>query len=89
MWRKLRAAVKARANGCDEWELAKTGRIIPGELVHHIHPADECPDLRLSLHNLIFVTQENHNRIHTMYRQGRYAKENLIRELLTIVAKNK
>ena len=88
-WRKLRAAVKARANGCDEWELARTGRIVPGNLVHHILPVNERPDLRLSLHNLIYVTQENHDRIHTIYRRGKHEKEMLMRELLTIVTKNK
>lgn len=85
MWRKLRDSIKARANGYDEWERAVNGRIVPGEIVHHIYPADEYPAMRLLPGNLIFVSKMTHERIHAVYRQGREAKHKLTRELFRIV----
>ena len=86
-WRKLRAAVKARANGCDEYVFATTDRIVPGYLVHHIYPADEYPAMRLLPNNLIYVSKDTHDWIHSVYRQGLDAKHELIKKLFRIVAK--
>lgn len=80
-WRKTRAAVKARALGCDEYLGKRFGRLVPGELVHHIIPADERPDKALELSNLIYVSKATHERIHAVYKQGGARKKNLIREL--------
>ena len=87
MWRKLRESIKARANGCDEYVFATTDRIVPGYLVHHIYPADECPAMRLLPNNLIYVSKDTHDWIHSVYRQGLDAKHELIKKLFRIVAK--
>ena len=87
MWRKLRESIKARANGCDEYVLYTTGRIVPGYLVHHIYPADEYPAMRLLPNNLIYVSKDTHDWIHSVYRQGLDAKHELIKKLFRIVAK--
>lgn len=87
MWRKLRDSIKARANGCDEWILASTGRIVPGDLVHHIYPSDEYPSMRLLPDNLIYVSKQTHEWIHSVYRQGKDAKHELTRRLFRAVMK--
>lgn len=87
MWRKLRESIKARANGCDEYVFATTDRIVPGYLVHHIYPADEYPAMRLLPNNLIYVSKDTHEWIHSVYRQGLDAKHELIKKLFRIVAK--
>lgn len=87
MWRKLRESIKARANGCDEYVFATTDRIVPGYLVHHIYPADEYPAMRLLPNNLIYVSKDTHDWIHSVYRQGLDAKHELIKKLFRIVAK--
>lgn len=87
MWRKLRESIKARANGCDEYVFATTDRIVPGYLVHHIYPADEYPAMRLLPNNLIYVSKDTHEWIHSVYRQGVDAKHELTKKLFRIVAK--
>ena len=67
-WNRLVKAVKARANGLDEYALAQ-GQIEAGNTVHHIFTIDERPDLKLSLGNLIYLSAKNHNRIHNIYEK--------------------
>lgn len=53
-----------RRDGYKDKVAARYGKMIPAELVHHIIPLDEAPDLALDLHNLIAVSQATHNRLH-------------------------
>ena len=73
-WKKIVAAVKARANGLDEYALAVSGVIAVGTTVHHIYPVDERPDLKTSLDNLIFVSARTHNKIHAEYNRNAESK---------------
>ena len=84
-WRAVAAAVRARAGYADE--LAKAGgRLVPGSVVHHIHPVGERPDLRLSLGNLIYVSARTHKAIHDAYNKSPQAKKEMQARLLAIRA---
>ena len=86
-WRAVVAAVRARAGYADE--LAKAGgRLVPGSVVHHIHPVGERPDLRLSLGNLIYVSARTHKAIHDAYNKSPQAKKEMQSRLLAALAGN-
>lgn len=84
LWRRMCASIRARAGGLDELERAR-GRSVPGGVVHHIYPADDYPAMRLLPENLILVSEENHERIHAIYRQGEDARHALTKQLFRIV----
>ena len=75
-WKSVVAQVKARANGLDEYALAQ-GYLERGSVVHHIYPIDERPDLKLAIENLIYVSAQNHNRIHAEYSKSDERKKEL------------
>ncbi len=84
-WRNLVASIKARANGLDEYALS-LGIIQQGNTVHHIHPIDERPDLKLSPTNLIYVSARTHNHLHSVYDHSNEEKRALQAELQSITA---
>ena len=84
LWRRMCASIRVRAGGFDELEHAQ-GRSVPGRVIHHIYPADEYPAMRLLPKNLILVSEENHERIHAIYRQGKDARHALTKQLFRIV----
>lgn len=81
-WSRTRDYIKQKACGLDEYVLATTGTAEAGEMVHHIIPLDERPDLRLEPTNLILVSRETHEWIHRVYRTKQ--KQNLIHLLQSI-----
>lgn len=85
-WRKTTEKIKSRANGLDEYLLATKGLPVVGSTAHHIYPIDERPDLKTSLENLIFVSTNTHNKIHTEYTKGEKEKRELQKTLEAIVA---
>ena len=86
-WRAVVAAVRARAGYADE--LAKaSGRLVPGSVVHHIHPVGERPDLRLSLGNLIYVSARTHKAIHDAYDKSPQTKKEMQSRLFAALAGN-
>ena len=64
--------------GYDEVIFFETGRLVPCDVVHHIEPIAERPDLRLSMSNLICVTAKTHRRIHAAYDGGHDAKKDML-----------
>ena len=70
--------------GYDEVIFSETGRLIPCNVVHHIEPIDERPDLRLSMSNLICVTAKTHRRIHAAYDSGQSEKSQMVARLREI-----
>lgn len=89
-WARISAAVKARANGLDEYELMK-GNLVKGTIVHHIEPLSERPDLGLHMHNLIYVSDLTHQIIHSEYSKGDAAcarMKALLREAVPPYGKN-
>ena len=80
-WRQARAASLDRDGGIDIWEYMKTGRIIPGNEVHHIVSATDNKNLRCELTNLITVSKSSHREIERLYNK---ADKNKIQEILQI-----
>ncbi len=72
-WRAVRDEVMTAAYGLDEVEFA-AGRGVKGELIHHIYPLRERPDLALDPSNLICVSTETHARIHQKYMTRKKAE---------------
>lgn len=83
-WTKLRAAVMAAYNGLDPYALTQ-GRIEYADTVHHINPAEDRPDLFWRPDNLIPVSRHSHDEIHTIYRSGPAAREELCILLRSLV----
>lgn len=83
-WARLRAAVMSLYNGIDPYAQMH-GRIEYADTVHHIIPADEEPDLFFNGSNLLPVSRHSHDEIHTIYRQGGAARQELITELRSLV----
>ena len=73
-WKKIVEAVRMRANGLDEYQLAVNGVIALGTTVHHIYTVDERPDLKIAMSNLIFVSAQTHNMIHAEYKRDAESK---------------
>lgn len=82
-WRLVVEAVKARANGLDEYSLLE-GRLCKGNTVHHIYTIEERPDLKLTLSNLIYVSSTTHNMIHAEYDKGKANRKAIQEKLKTI-----
>ena len=86
-WQAVAAAVRARAGYADEVAKA-SGRLVPGSVVHHIHPVGERPDLRLSMGNLIYVSARTHKAIHDAYDKSPQAKKEMQSRLFAALAGN-
>ena len=83
-WKKIIEAVKVRANGLDEYQLAVKGVIEIGTTVHHIYTTEERPDLKTALENLILVSPRTHNMIHTEYNRDAESKSAMQKKLWSI-----
>ena len=81
-WHATRDEVMAAAYGLDEIEFSN-GRGIKGELVHHIYPLRERPELALDPGNLICVSAETHAWIHQKYATK---KKKEIQKMLCVLA---
>ena len=73
-WQKLQQTVMAMYGGMDQWELAR-GRVTPAQVVHHIIPAEEAPELFWSPSNLIPLSRASHDEVHVLYREGGEQRE--------------
>jgi 5-methylcytosine-specific restriction endonuclease McrA len=63
-WRKVRAYVMARDDYLCQLSL-RDKRIVKADLVHHIFPLENYPELALSPSNLIALSHEQHNLLHS------------------------
>lgn len=86
-WQSLKRAAKARAYGLDELRLYQ-GRMVPGDVVHHIIPITDDPGKRLDADNLICVSNQTHRYIHAQYDRGGRAKKEM-QTLLFEIRKSK
>ena len=86
-WMTLKRAAKARAYGLDELRLYQ-GRMVPGDVVHHIIPITDDPSRSLDADNLICVSNQTHRYIHAQYDRGGKAKKEM-QDLLFEIRKNK
>lgn len=79
-WKRISEAVKARASGLDEYELAH-GNVVKGTTVHHIEPLADNPELGLDMHNLIYVSDLTHQKVHAEYAKGSEARARMQEKL--------
>ena len=77
---------RARAGYCDEYARQYEGKLIPGQIVHHIHTVQEAPGRRLDLSNLVVVSAKTHDHIHREYKAGGDRKAIMITMLEAIRA---
>ena len=85
-WRATAEAARARAGYCDEYIRAYEGRLVPGQIVHHIHPIDEAPGRRVDLDNLVVVSAKTHDHIHREYKASPARKAAMVAMLEAIRA---
>lgn len=69
-WIRVKEVAINQTLGIDIVLFYKTGEIKQGDIVHHITPISEDYEGRLDLDNLIYLTQETHNKIHGMYNRS-------------------
>lgn len=62
-WQSLRKAI-LRRDGYMDKVVWRYGRRTPAEVVHHIFPRQEYPELEWTPWNLISVSRATHNRLH-------------------------
>lgn len=76
-WRMLTAICKQRFDGIDVFEYYMTGKIIVGELSHHIIEVTEDTTLAYDIENLIYISEKNHQLIHSIYNKSNKEKKKL------------
>lgn len=82
-WKRLAAAIMRR----DKYQCQyarRYGRMVPAEVVHHIFPAEDYPELAWEPWNLIALSRAAHNRMHdrdsdTVTAEGRALQERVRR----------
>lgn len=67
-WDKVRA-LKIKQNPLCE-ECLKHGIVSPAEIVHHIKPVDEYPELLLDMENLVSLCRQCHGKMHSDNPRG-------------------
>lgn len=70
-WKEARQKCRELCCGLDLYSLYH-GRVEYGLTVHHIRPVNLSPELKLTQSNLIYLTESNHKRIHSLYEHGQY-----------------
>lgn len=86
-WQRTREAVASDCLGIDIYEYYTTGRIVPGETVHHIIELNEDWNSRLDINNLIYLTERNHRKIHVIYDRSNRDKKIMQDKLFKIINK--
>lgn len=86
-WERVRRVVIADCYNIDILEYYKTGKVIQGERVHHIKDLNEEWDSRLDLSNLIYLTEQNHRRVHAEYDKGEREKKQMQQILFALLNK--
>lgn len=86
-WESIRQTVIADCYGIDILEYYKTGKIVQGERVHHIVSLNEDWNSRLDLLNLIYLTEQNHRRVHAEYDKGNKEKKKMQEILFALLIK--
>lgn len=84
-WIKLRDVIRLHYFGIDIVEYYSTGRIVSGKVVHHILPIKDYWNQRLNKNNLIYLTEENHQRIHSRIEESKEEEKKVIKELFNII----
>lgn len=74
-WQACRSIALARDNYLCQ-ECLKQGKITPYDVVHHIKPRKEYPELALDADNLVCLCHTCHNKQHPEKGRGKKKEEN-------------
>lgn len=83
-WRKKRNYILNKYNYLDVYALKVLGKIVKADLVHHIIEYNEAPQKGLDDDNLIPLSQQNHNMIHSLYEKNKKETVKLLKSLVEI-----
>lgn len=86
-WKNIRDLAIKKCFGIDIVEYYKTGQIIMGYTVHHIVELKDDWEKRLDINNLIYLSQENHVKIHKMMERSKEEKDKVVEMLLQVKAR--
>lgn len=83
-WQQLKSAVMAMYSGLDQWSMSE-GRMEPAEVLHHIIPAEEAPELFWSVSNLIPLSRASHDAVHGLYRRSEADRSAAVERLRAMI----
>ncbi|MFR5642707.1 MAG: hypothetical protein ACLTK7_06040 [Clostridium paraputrificum] len=86
-WKNIRDLAIRKCFGIDIVEYYRTGQIIKGYTVHHIIELKDDWNKRLDINNLIYLSQENHIKIHKLMEQSKEDKDKVVEMLLQVKAR--
>lgn len=86
-WKRVRDVAIGDYLGIDIYEYYTTGRIVSGEMVHHIIELNEDWNCRLDIGNLIYLTERNHRNIHAIYDKSNKDKRIMQDKLFNLIYK--
>lgn len=86
-WKNIRDLAIRKYFGIDILEYYKTGQIIMGYTVHHIVELKDDWNKRLDINNLIYLSQENHVKIHKLMERSKEDKYKVVEMLLQVKAR--
>lgn len=84
-WKDVRQIAIDRYFALDIYSYYIDGIIEFGETVHHIVPLKDDWNKRIDIKNLIFLTESNHQKIHSMMKQSEAEKRKIIAQLEMLV----
>lgn len=89
-WERKRIVILKRDNYLCR-ECGRYGKVTPANVVHHVIPLSERPDLRLDNRNLISLCEECHNKMHnkldnTLSKLGEEWRERTLRKYPELAA---
>ena len=88
-WQDTTNIIKNRFIYLDIYSYYILGQIEKGEVVHHIVSLDEDWSKRLCLSNLIYLTEKNHRKIHTLMKKSIKDKEDVQQLLFSLIKRFK
>lgn len=86
-WEHMRQVIIARAHGADELVMSEQGRLIAGNVVHHIETLQDAPGKRLNAGNLILLSAKTHAAVHAAYDKSDKDKQAMIERLHRALAR--
>jgi 5-methylcytosine-specific restriction endonuclease McrA len=81
-WEQLKVFINRKYKGLCLYSYLIDKQIVQADIIHHIVEIKEDWELRLSIANLIPLSNRVHNRIHLMYKDNREEAQAFLRRLL-------
>ncbi len=81
-WIKLRGFILHKYKGLDLYAYYAKQQIIPAKTVHHIVEIKENWDLRMTINNLVPVSDKSHRLIHSLYKKDLRGTQELLKSLI-------